>query len=384
MPLTPSMRTAVEQYIHAGGKLYVEQLSRPYKPATPDAPPPGEVTCTFEPGDPLTPKAFPGISFNGPQKNIKCALQPAVGHNGTQGLVFSGETTADTHASAALKLFDIDRPVTPKTRLSFWILPKNGIGRQACIDIRFDDNQSLSAMGAIDRQGKRLTADIPRGTVDKWVQVDARIGRVCSGQTIKNVAISFASQGNIGSFECVIDDVRIYEGEIDPVEESIFPENIKGAITYDIDTTESANAWNDGYSADSWWPIFVPTLEKHAKRLRAGDCAHIGHRAAIRLHRNSLAETVDIVVLDIGRRGRYGAEHLAGIAARMLLSVCIHIRFGWKPRHKFRGAAGGCEYDGCRGTAHFGEVLKGQVLVPACVIAVAHVADEADPVLHRL
>ena len=90
-------------------------------------------------------------------------MKPDAGFTGVAALRYAGGAEGDGRSYATNKLFDVNIPVGPKTRLSYKIFPEftGEDGRYpstyAAVDLHFTDGSYLSGRSPVDQHGYPLT-----------------------------------------------------------------------------------------------------------------------------------------------------------------------------------------------------------------------------------
>lgn len=185
-------------------------------------------------------------------------IKPLVGWTGVKALRYSGGHTADGRGYAWNRLFDVDLPVTPQTRLSYKIFPDMIAGdleypsTYAALDVRFTDGTYLSDLGADDQHG---VAASPSGQgkgkilyANQWNAVSLDVGKVAAGKTIDRVLVGYDNTGGATK------DTR-FGGWIDDVSVQATPAVIDGAdLTNYVDVRRGTNA-SGGFSRGNNLPI---------------------------------------------------------------------------------------------------------------------------------
>ena len=128
-------------------------------------------------------------------------MKPDAGFTGLAALRYSGGAEADGRSYATNKLFDVNIPVGPKTRLSYKIFPEfTGQDAQypstyAAVDLHFTDGSYLSGRSPVDQHGYPLTAAGQGASkvlyADQWNAVQSDIGTVARGKTIDRILLAY-------------------------------------------------------------------------------------------------------------------------------------------------------------------------------------------------
>jgi predicted alpha-1,2-mannosidase len=191
------------------------------------------------------PPATPMVSEVGSGPTRGANDLPGAGFTGTASLRYAGGAQAAGRSYATNKLFDVNIPVGPNTRLSYKIFPElTGNDLQypstfAAIDLHFTDGTYLSKRSPVDQHGFPLTAT-GQGTskvlfADEWNAVQSDIGSIANGKTIDRILLAYDNPGATATtrFQGWIDDVTV-----DPA-----PASIDGSsLTNYVDTRRGTNA----------------------------------------------------------------------------------------------------------------------------------------------
>jgi hypothetical protein len=196
-------------------------------------------------GTDVRPPATPMVSVvgSGPQRGAN--ELPGAGFTGTASLRYAGGAEADGRAFATDKLFDVDIPVGPKTRLSYKIFPElTGEDLQypstyAAIDLHFTDGTYLSSRSPVDQHGNALTASGQGASkalfADEWNAVQSDIGDVANGKTIDRILLAYDNPGATAATH--------FQGWIDDLAVTATPAAIDGSsLTNYVDTRRGSNA----------------------------------------------------------------------------------------------------------------------------------------------
>ena len=263
-PLPAPVRASIRKFTDAGGKIIVLKDPDPETPAIELAP----FSTGFEEGQPA-PAANPQFRVATNVLGASCRVQAGAGRNGGNGLLLEGKVVNVARAQSTVTVSALPRAVAPNTRISYWMKPLNRLGRNVMLDVYFAVSGAnwLRDMGACDSTGRLLRPNIPRGKVGEWFYVEAPIGRWCAGMPIRELALSFAAD-DTGEFACVIDDIRVFEGEPSAAEAAGYAERLPGARVVRMETWACKEAWNLGNNDDSWQPYFQPIMERQAALLK--------------------------------------------------------------------------------------------------------------------
>ncbi|MDG4809644.1 GH92 family glycosyl hydrolase [Micromonospora sp. WMMD1120] len=208
-------------------------------------------------GSDVRPPATPMVSEVAGGPNGGYTTKPDVGFTGLAALRYSGGAERAGRAYATNRLFDVDVPVGPKTRLSYKIFPEytGGDGQYpstyAAVDLRFTDGSYLSARSAVDQHGYPLT---PAGQgaskvlfADQWNLVRVDLGTVARGKTIDRVLLAYDNPR-------ATEDTR-FQGWLDDIELLGTPQSIDGGtLTNYVDTRRGTNS-TGGFSRGNNLPI---------------------------------------------------------------------------------------------------------------------------------
>ncbi|WP_307812369.1 GH92 family glycosyl hydrolase [Phycicoccus sp. CSK15P-2] len=128
-------------------------------------------------------------------------IKPLVGWTGLKAMRFSGGHTAEGRGYAWNRLFDVDVPVGPDSRLTYRIFPDMVSGdltypsTYSAVDLRFTDGTYLSDLGAEDVHG---TSASPSGQgagkilyANQWNAVTVELGAVAAGRTVDRVLVGY-------------------------------------------------------------------------------------------------------------------------------------------------------------------------------------------------
>jgi predicted alpha-1,2-mannosidase len=196
-------------------------------------------------GSDVRPPATPMVSVVGSGPERGANELPGAGFSGVASLRYSGGAEDAGRSYATNKLFDVNIPVGPKTRLSYKIFPElTGEDLQypstyAAIDLHFTDGSYLSAHSPVDQHGYALTAAGQGASkvlyADEWNAVQSDIGAVANGKTIDRVLLAYDNPGATAAtqFQGWIDDLAI-AGAPAPIDGS--------SLTDYVDTRRGTNA----------------------------------------------------------------------------------------------------------------------------------------------
>lgn len=162
-------------------------------------------------------KPMDTVVGNGPSTGYN--VKTDAGFTGLRALKYGGSKTRAGRAFALNKLFDVNIPVLPSTRLSYKIIPgadyTDYLSTFAAIDLHFTDGSYLSELAPVDQNGVPLTAK-GQGEgkilyVAQWNYVLSEIGTVAAGKTIDRILLGFDNTPAPAQtvFSGWIDDLRI-------------------------------------------------------------------------------------------------------------------------------------------------------------------------------
>ncbi|HEY3545662.1 MAG TPA: GH92 family glycosyl hydrolase [Propionicimonas sp.] len=196
-------------------------------------------------GSNVRPPATPMVTAVGSGPATGYNMKPSAGFTGLASMKYAGGAVADGRSYATNKLFDVNIPVGPSTRLSYKIFPEyTGQDAQypstyAAVDLHFTDGSYLSGLSPIDQHGYSLTAAGQGASkvlyADQWNAVQSDIGAVASGKTIDRILFAYDDpQASAATrFQGWIDDVAVV-GTPAPIDGS--------SLTNYVDTRRGTNA----------------------------------------------------------------------------------------------------------------------------------------------
>ncbi|MGW2067752.1 GH92 family glycosyl hydrolase [Streptomyces sp. NPDC001953] len=196
-------------------------------------------------GSNVIPPATPMVGVVGAGPVSGYNMKSGAGFTGTASLRYSGGAQTDGRSSATDKLFDVNIPVGPKTRLSYKIFPEfTGKDTQypstyAAVDLHFTDGSYLSGRSPVDQHGYALTAAGQGASkvlyADQWNAVQSDIGAVANGKTIDRILLAYDDPEATAStrFQGWLDDIAV-TGTPTPIDGS-------SATNY-VDTRRGSNA----------------------------------------------------------------------------------------------------------------------------------------------
>ena len=133
-----------------------------------------------------------------------------VGWSGFNSLMVAGSHVGQGHAAASNVIYkDLDIPVTASTRLSYMIFPAMATpntydfdytSQYMSVDLQFDDGTYLSDLNCTDIYGNGVNpvaqGDSKTLSYMQWNQVEASIGKIAAGRTIKKILIAYEKDGS--------------------------------------------------------------------------------------------------------------------------------------------------------------------------------------------
>ncbi|WP_374970920.1 GH92 family glycosyl hydrolase [Terrabacter sp. BE26] len=172
-------------------------------------------------------------------------IKPLVGWTGVKALRYSGGHTADGRGYAWNRLFDVDLPVNPATRLSYKVFPDMIAGdltypsTYSALDLHFTDGTYLSDLRATDANG---VAASPNGQgkgkilyANQWNAVSVDVGKVAAGRTIDRILVGYDN-------DTAKKDTR-FGGWIDDLDVQAHPATADAShLTNLVDTRRGTNA----------------------------------------------------------------------------------------------------------------------------------------------
>lgn len=138
------------------------------------------------------------------------SCEPAKGaaHTGSRALRLEGTAEAD-YSFAYFELLRGPVAVWPDTALEYWFKPLNERGRHVCIDLMFENGETLRSSDLKTATGKGVHPGNAKGQVGEWRLVRVPIGAKFHGRTIAMVMAAYDSRGGKGRYEALIDDLVI-------------------------------------------------------------------------------------------------------------------------------------------------------------------------------
>ena len=172
-------------------------------------------------GSNVRPPATPMVSVVGTGPVSGHNMKPRAGFTGLASLRYSGGAEADGRSYATNKVYEVDIPVGPETRLSYKIFPElTGQDTQypstyAAVDLHFTDGGYLSLLSPVDQHGYPLTAAGQGASkalyADEWNAVQSEIGAVANGKTIDRILLAYDNPQATAStrFQGWVDDITL-------------------------------------------------------------------------------------------------------------------------------------------------------------------------------
>ncbi|WP_433303549.1 GH92 family glycosyl hydrolase [Actinoplanes sp. CA-030573] len=196
-------------------------------------------------GTDVRPPATPMVSVAGSGPVRGANMLPSAGFTGVASLRYAGGAEADGRSYATDKLFDVNIPVGPKSRLSYRIFPElTGEDLQypstyAAVDLHFTDGSYLSKRSPVDQHGYPLTAAGQGASkvlfADEWNAVQSDIGAVANGKTIDRILLAYDNPGATAATR--------FQGWVDDLTVTGTPAAIDGrTLTNYVDTRRGTNA----------------------------------------------------------------------------------------------------------------------------------------------
>ncbi|WP_083972014.1 GH92 family glycosyl hydrolase [Actinoplanes awajinensis] len=208
-------------------------------------------------GTDVRPPATPMVSTVGAGPVRGANMLPSAGFSGVASLRYAGGADTAGRSYATNRLFDVNIPVGPKSRLSYRIFPElTGENLQypstyAAVDLHFTDGSYLSKRSPVDQHGNALTGS-GQGTskvlfADEWNAVQSDLGAVANGKTIDRILLAYDNPAATATtrFQGWLDDVTV-TGTPAPIDGS--------SLTNFVDTRRGTNA-SGGFSRGNNLPI---------------------------------------------------------------------------------------------------------------------------------
>ncbi|MFI6260019.1 GH92 family glycosyl hydrolase [Micromonospora zamorensis] len=208
-------------------------------------------------GSDVRPPATPMVSEATAGPNGGYTTKPDAGFTGLAALRYSGGAEGDGRSYATNKLFDVNVPVGPKTRLSYKIFPEFTTGNArypstyAAVDLHFTDGSYLSGRSPVDQHGYLLTGAGQGASkvlfADQWNLVQADLGTIARGKTIDRILLAYDNPQATGDTQ--------FQGWLDDIELTAAPASIDGTkLTNYVDTRRGTNS-TGGFSRGNNLPI---------------------------------------------------------------------------------------------------------------------------------
>ncbi len=129
--------------------------------------------------------------------------------SGSQVLEIAGRDNDDALSFVYFKVFDVNIPVTGKTRLSYRFFPENERSRYVAVDLVMTDGSTLRDSGSSDEAGVNIHPDTGHGRVGRWTRIEVVIGRRLKGKVIDRILVGYDHGSDRGDFKAFIDDLVI-------------------------------------------------------------------------------------------------------------------------------------------------------------------------------
>jgi hypothetical protein len=141
-------------------------------------------------------------------------------HVGQYYLRYDGRSTPDESSPRPFsycyfRVFNLSesppKKIGPETRLSYYIYPRDELGRRVFLDLVCHDNTRLRFTDAVDQNGRPMYRGLSSDTpLKQWSPVRCHIGRWLAGKAIDRIQVGFFDvSGNGGRFSGRIDDIKI-------------------------------------------------------------------------------------------------------------------------------------------------------------------------------
>jgi len=103
------------------------------------------------------------------------------------------------------------KKIGPETGLSYYIYPRDELGRKVSLDLVCHDNTRLRFTDAVDQNGRPMYRGLSSDTpLKQWSPVKCHIGRWLAGKAINKILVGFFDVSyNEGRFSGRIDDIKI-------------------------------------------------------------------------------------------------------------------------------------------------------------------------------
>ncbi|HEY7047708.1 MAG TPA: GH92 family glycosyl hydrolase [Jatrophihabitantaceae bacterium] len=196
-------------------------------------------------GSNTLPPPTPMVSMVGAGPVSGYNMKPTAGFTGLASLRYAGGARGAGRSFATNKLYEVDVPVGPQTRLSYKVFPEF-TGQDAsypstdvAVDLHFTDGTYLSQLHPIDQHGYGLTAAAQGQSkvlyADQWNAVSSDIGDVAKGKTIDRILLAYDDPSAAADtrFQGWIDDVTV---------QGVAPAIDGSSLTNYVDTRRGTNA----------------------------------------------------------------------------------------------------------------------------------------------
>jgi predicted alpha-1,2-mannosidase len=172
-------------------------------------------------------------------------MKPTAGFTGLASLRYAGGAQGAGRSFATNKLYSVNVPVGPQTRLSYKVFPEfTGQDTQypstfVAVDLHFTDGTYLSQLHAIDAHGYGLTPAAQGQSkalyADQWNAVQSDIGGVASGKTIDRILVAYDDPAATANtrFQGWIDDIAV---------QGVAPAIDGSSLTNYVDTRRGTNS----------------------------------------------------------------------------------------------------------------------------------------------
>lgn len=130
-------------------------------------------------------------------------------HTGTSALMYSGYDNSTSSSYCRYSVFDVDIPIFPSTKLSYWFYPEQDNGRHVTVDFVCTDGSTLRGSGATDQNNISMNPANARGSVNTWNYVNCNIGQWLNSKTIDKILVSYDQSAATGQYRGYIDDLTI-------------------------------------------------------------------------------------------------------------------------------------------------------------------------------
>ena len=160
----------------------------------------------------------------------QCAvLAGGVAHAGTAALMFSGaapaKNTPGTPTYCYYQSFSTSIPVSPTTKMSYWIYPQAMNGednaRFVAVDFLCTDGSDLRDSGAVDYNGFSMHPGAGHGAgsgydipLNAWTQIKCNVGQWLAGKTVSTILVGYDEAGATGPYLGYLDDLTITDGPL--------------------------------------------------------------------------------------------------------------------------------------------------------------------------